>query len=592
MASNNPFADLIPQNSNAPAAAQQQQGNNPFGDLIPQQGAAAQQQSPDGGFMGKVNAFAEGFNRQFGRLAEGVLQVGGQAAQAVGVPGAETFNKKLQAYNQQQEQSLAQTSEEFPVSTTLGQVTGAVGTAVPFGAAGAGRALGSQVLSNAGAGALMGVAEYGTPEERATRGAIGGAIGAAVPLAAAAVSRPVKGILGDTAKKVLQPEAAVTDDVLNALQTSGDDLGTVIQRGQAAQAQGVPLTIGEQSNNPLIKSMEARIPLTPENQAAVQQFTAQRTKSVAKATKSLIDDMVPEGDEVAQAAKSQMYSSLGDINLNDEALNVVKENPVIADALDKLNTSTLVTKDVKELADSNILKLDKVKQIIDDQLYTNKSVVANTERNLLPEERLALKQAKGELVNMLDSASGGKYAAARKLSERTILKQKLLDDIASIKAQPGVKSTDEIYGKTIDQVYDKLFSTGIKQENFLDAVASSGGNAQNASNLIETINDIRKTPLAKLVTKDIGAEGRQFSNTMTGEIRRFAEKLLEGRYNKAFLDLTLSGPKWQGELSNALAAQTQPDKLYGLSQIFNRAAKLGLTRIATPGPSENNNTQQ
>lgn len=192
---NNPFLQIQQQSNNNVNPFMQPVKNSMYGEFQKQQA---------GGWTNSFIDGVEAFNRQFGRMAEGVLGLGNRIGQMFGGgKQAQQFGADLDNLTKQNDLSLQQAQQRSPIATTIGSIAGAAGSATAYGGgapmslanSAAGKILGTGAVS-----AAQAAVEPGTPEEKMRRAAIAGTVGTAIPA------------VGIGAKKAIQSGAGAVID--------------------------------------------------------------------------------------------------------------------------------------------------------------------------------------------------------------------------------------------------------------------------------------------------------------------------------------------------------------------------------------------
>ncbi len=552
---NNPFEDLVPKQQGQQAGMSQ--ATNSFEDLIPKK--ENQPQSVGGGssFMAAV----EGFNRSYGRVAEGLLQLSSPIL-------PQSFNEGLAKHNKREEVSYERAKEAHPVAARVGEFGGyaSQGLVTPVARGSLAKQVGALALT----GGALGAAEYGDAGERAVRGTIGAAAGAAGGyLLNKLVTPGTKSAVKDVGlvQKMTNPEKAATRTIANQVIESGDDL---VPDRAAAKALGIDLTPGQQLGNTAVAKNEARIALgTEEARAASAKYLRTQGTKLKAAVDDIVNNIVPEGDKAARIAQKKAYEGLAKKTIGKETQKELMQNPIIADELNALNNNRYTTQAVKALPDDSVLKLDKVKQEIDRSLYKDAALTADPDKAMGAETRRAFQEARRMIVEKLDSKFP-EYAKTRKLSEKLILKSDMLDEISKIAPEAG-KARGDI---SMDQLYQRLWNTPQKQEQFLNRLSSAGGDAQHASNVIEVMNQVRNSPIKKLLEKSSPEQRiEMFGGDLGGRVMQFFNKLTDGKYNKAYLNMVLDNKKWESSVNALLKKKSEKTMLTSLMKMLNDARK-------------------
>lgn len=145
-------------------------------------------------------------------------------------------------------------------------------------------------------------------------------------------------------------------------------------------------------------------------------------------------------------------------------------------------------------------------------------------------------------------------------------KDKILTQIKSIPINPRAGSSEV----SLDQMFNKLWSTPQKQSNFLSLVEQSGGDVSHANDVISIVNQIRKSPLETLIAKP--ANNSALPSSVRSAVGNFVSNLSTGRYNKAILNLSLD-PTWKEKIAEVMAKPTPVMQTLGLSKILEMVGK-------------------
>jgi hypothetical protein len=535
MANNDPFAQLdsqLSQGSNIEqkAVATSPTDNDPWGALDQQLSGSTQNNAPtsatptnpndSGGFMAGV----ENFNRVFGNIAEGTIDLVARAT------GAKGLQERVANVHDSLQASADQAAQQHPIAAGIGTAAGIVGSAaLPLGSAAKGAGLLEQAIVGGGSGALTGFLNYApSMQDRMNNGAVGAILGAALPVAIQgykASANTLGGMLKDSEgmtgmiRKVITPKSAATNDV------------NVINNTKQ-QVQGV------------------------------------------------LDDFVPGGKDAVTAKQAELYKGLESVDLPDDIAVQLKTNPVVNDYLEQMKSSPYSTK--KTLSDGNFAKLDQIKQNIDNDLYKDAFTTntANVQKALDPETRNALMQTRNQIVDTLTQAgdtAGIDYAGLRKIGEMKSLYTKLSDTLKQASNQknlaPNFDPNNLVQNKSIGKLYDVLAGTDLKKEYLINAVESAGGNVDNTKKVITLLNTLRNNSVDALIQNagksiDLAKNGLFMgSDKILGAV---VNKLITGRYNNAVLKLVSSGPALQEQLTKALNGGTIGKVLTTLGPILNR----------------------
>ena len=505
-------------------------------------------------------AAVEGFNRSYGRMAEGVLQLASPI-----LPNS--FNKGLEKHNAREEASYDIAKTNHPVASRVGEFGGYASQALVTPTASG--SLAAQTGKLAATGGALGAVQYGDATDRAVAGTMGAAAGAAGgyvmnKMFGGGNASQVKDV--GLLQKMINPQKAAARTIANQVVESGDD---VAAKGLAAKELGVSLTPGQKLGSSAAAKAETRIPIGSESmREAGSKYLKTQQKQLKAAVDDIVDNIVPGGEKAAREAQKKAYDRLATKMVPDKTQNKLLSNPIIDDELKALNTNKYTTQAVRDLPDTSVLKLDKVKQEIDRSLYKDAALTADPDKAMGAETRRAFQEARRLIVNSLDEAHP-EYATTRKLSEKLILKNDLMDEIGKIAPEAGKGSRDI----SMDQLYQRLWNTPQKQQQFLDRLQSAGGDANHAQNVIEVMNQVRNSPIQSLLEKASPSQKVDVFGNPGGRIAAFMQDLTEGKYNEAYLDMILDNKKWEPAVEKLLNKKSQKTMLMGFKQLLQKINK-------------------
>lgn len=614
----NTFNDLIPNSKPQPTA------DNPYADLVPKKGDNSNQDS--GAFMASVDQF----NRSFGRMSEGVLHGGAELSSYLGGGQAmKDYAGQVNNLTNSQDSAAAQSAAQHPTAAKVGSIVGNTARFLPVAAATGGLSVPGQ-LATGGIGAGAQTAIENTPNEsgedkftNSMDSAAGGVAGTGIGLglakgigllSSAGNSSTAKEAAGFIKKAIAPYKSAVTN-IANKVTNAGG-LDKVLPRGEAASNLGTWLSPAEQIGTSDASKAESSLLLPNEaGKSDLMAATQGRDDLLHNTFNKTVDDMVPNGVEATTKEKNILFNNMksdtvpgpktlsnmqGNINQMKSDPNVppatveaaqnkldtfaeqiknVQTNPVISKYVNDLNNSDLIPKDIKELPMNSVAKLQLIKQNIDHDLWSNsKTSTGDSLKKLNPGEYTALTQANSELKSVL-SQSSPNFDRANKLAQQLILQKRVKADIASIPNLPGAKGQP-----SITQIQDKLFPTPQKTDNYLRMVSETGGDPKVAKNLIETMNDIKNSPINDIVARPAGLSATNIAGRNIGIVQRFLVNLVHGRYNDAYSKL-LTNNAWQPVVAHALAQKTQMGVISHLANVFNAVNKSGAAKAVAKSAS-------
>ena len=568
----NPFDDLVPQQGGQPAApqgadptmmqappaeqgptpveqqqapAQQAQAPNPFDDLVPGPKEKAQSAFMDG---------VENFNRQFGRMAEGVMDLTFRGAEALGSTKAAQLRQMNALNSKMLDDSAAAAEARSPNTALAAKMLGGVGSAVAYGGAlGMGGSLPAAMAKTGLISGMQSAAEMAPDmETRGQKGLIGGTIGAVMPAVGAAIGAGYNALKGGGSsgyiKRVLDPNTAAADDL--ALGVTPEE-GILAQgRVKAANNIGMELSPAQATGSELLKSQESSIPATLGAKAKAASYLNKQEAILKPQAQKLVDEFTPEGQNIAADLQATYKDNLKKFVIPAETK--VLTNPSVVARLKAVSNNVDLA--AKDLPDNNLAKLDAVKQEIDRDLWANTNALRDKPANLTGGERSQLLAARKELMEAMDAVPDTGYQQSRKIAQQYIYKRTFEDALK--------KSGD---GDTSQGMYKVLWNTQEKKEYFLDAVKETGGNVKHAKEIIDLMEAYKNTGLDKLVKKQVQ------SVKPTQIVGR-----LDAGYQDALLKLMLSPSKqWQSAVAAGLNTPTPGAKFENVGRIVAKIMEIG-----------------
>lgn len=481
----------------------------------------------------------KGAQRSVQETVEGVQQLGAQGLQAVGVDTTK-YQEDLARTRAEREAEYQTTKAVTPTGSVLGYIGGLLSQG-GLGPTLVGKSLLQKFGIGAGTGAALGGAQY--VEENQTRvsnALLGAVLGGTVPGAIGLGGKAVKRLLSE------KPKAAV--DIAESLKRA--DAEKVEDLQKASERLGTTTTPFEAAPDQLLKMRAGRIPLSGAQQEDLAQFMMAREANLKTQAASLMDSLVPEGEEAATAAKNALYKQIADVQVAEDILT---SDPRIK------RQAMLAIKNNPDINLRTVEHVDEVKRLLTDE-YNDlmRKGRTNSARKLLDAKNKMVKQAEEAVEAQLGTNA---YGEARAIAARLAIKRDFQDKLAKVALEAGEDTP------TMSQFYKTFFGSISDRANFRQSVARAGGDVQQANDLMVVLNAIEKSPLTKTLRKDPRSAAVQFGQTAGARMVDLLKSTLEGRYNNAVMEIALN-PKWADEIAKLSKMKKPIDQLTGLGRII------------------------
>lgn len=328
--------------------------------------------------------------RTFDRMAQGAKDLALSVPAYFGSKSAQDERARMAEREAENTRLYAQLQERRPVATFLGEAAPLL--AVPVAAGGGLAAAGA-------AAALPGLIEYGTPEERLTRGAFGAAGG----VAGAA--------LGKGIGRVLQPTRGAM--------TEGAQAGV-----DAAERLGYKVTAGQQTSSKGLQAIEQQAAKNPIGAMFARKFNEGNTVALNRAANKAMGEA---GDSITEDAFSAARTRLGGV-FDTLSSNKVIPLPQAFEArvqlLKKSNDAAgpFKSAEIANLAD-NALDLAKSGQMTGEAYQAIRSQLTDRSRQAAQAGQAKLQSAIGKVKSALDDAAESVLSAEEKAAWKLARKQ-------------------------------------------------------------------------------------------------------------------------------------------------------------------------
>ena len=467
-----------------------------------------------------TKAFSSGVIQGVKHTGQMVGRAGIKAAGMLGIEDPAVAKRAVSMMDEDVAEEKAKQSyrdqQQFPGYKTPLGVGKFVGKTAPYGAipGGATGGLLRRVATGAAGGAVAGYVNDNTLLGTVLGGGVPGLLGA------------IKGIKGWLFPSKTQAAQEVVGEIARTGQKQTEEVLS------AAQRTGVKVTPAEATGSPILATMEKGARVSKAKQAEIASTLEARSQILNQKTKQLVTDMVPEGDEVAAALSNKLYKEVDATALPPPIMDRLKQNPIIKKAL------SIIKKDPA-------YRVDLQKPGTVGELRAANDAIADLIKGAAPKAKTNLIDARVKLTKELD-AIAPQYAQARAIQQRIILKDKTIKQLDKITKLSGKNEA------TLDQTARALWGTPTKQKSFLEAVQVSGGNVQQAKDVIRLISATSKSPLKMLAGKKPAGMPLTGAREISAMIMNTIGKVRTGLYNKGLVNLMLD-PKWSQEVARAAA---------------------------------------
>jgi hypothetical protein len=343
----------------------------------------------------------------------------------------------------------------------------------------------------------------------------------------------LNGAVDSTVTPILYPEAAAASSLASRTTNMAPEAASAAEA--AAQRLGTFLTPGESTGSIPVLANEARLATNPEQQSVIEKALLQRSSVLHGAVNDMVNSLVPEGVDAAEAAKQALYEKVAPMPISDAAQQKLASNPIIANNVSKMlkdpNWNT------EGLDPNSVGFWDKVKQYMDHNINYDKVSAGGAD----------MKSAVGTLRDTIDGEVP-EYGQARSTAQRLILQRNLQNQINDIKLNPADDTP------ALNQVYDKLFSTQAQRNEILKTIQTANPDpaaSQQAQDLMNTLGAVRTSKLPMSLSKAVSGDtqGVASSKGLLSDVWNRAKEFTMEKERSAMIGNTLN-PNWQQTIAN------------------------------------------
>lgn len=541
------------------------------------------------------------FNRGFERYAIGGLQLINAATRSTvgklpiigeGVTNAtQAYDTKLNAQNQASEAQYqsAYARTPSPITDALGRIGGATIASAPALFA-TPTSLPGAIAQGAAASGMAGTVEYAEDAKQRAAHAIGAAAlggGATVAFSgAASILNALGGQLGASSfvKKMFSPKAAAKEDVANAVKldyvSEDDALNALSNVTDNSLSLGDQLGKG-QSKLGKVRELQSSIKLGEAEKDVVSQNILGATQKAKQDVLNTVGNMSSPEKQIleTQAFDSMKKQFIGidgklskEIPESNYLLKTIKDNKILSKKYKEIvNTNT---PEFGQLPKNSIAQLHKMEQLIKEDIYNSTpNSLGQVIKPLSGTKLSELKQAQNEIRPILEQSNA--YKEAMELSANRKTQEYYLNKLGIKKSLMGSKGD-----LSVEQIYDSIIPQKFLQKKFIKDVIKTGGDPEQATQIVKTIESLRGSPMWTVLKGDSESKIHLASGPI-GAVQNFLSNLTLGRYHKALLDVMLNGVKYSPEISKIIKAKGVNKQAELLNLLGNVMKTTATTEVGT-----------
>lgn len=222
------------------------------------------------------------------------------------------------------------------------------------------------------------------------------------------------------------------------------------QRLESNRSLQTAIRPSEALNNTSIGSKEGNIPFSVGGAQEMAEQEAIRTKEHQAAINKLLDEIHVNTPEAKQEIRTA-YKNANKWNMNEKFMDSIEDDPVINQAIHKVETTPALKKDLNDIPKNNVMYLDQVKRAMDDM---RSAALRRGDKN----EARIINETANKFTKEIDK-SVPEYARARDLSQRSIVRSQISK--ALNKGRTKEINGYQFYTKILanDDAYNKLYQS-------------------------------------------------------------------------------------------------------------------------------------
>ena len=402
-----------------------------------------------------------------------------------------------------------------------------------------------------GGGAALGELAGTNPVARTAMRVLGGATigGVAAPFTGhspltGAIGGGIAGGLAPSAIKALSGKPA--QEVMNYL--TPEMLEKAAPVYEAGERLGRTLSPAEALRNPYLGARQGIYSRTGEAAAAKSEIAQQNKVKEASAIKKLLNKIYTPGTEAKQKIRD-LYNVAYESNVPPELLALFKQNPVIADAFERVANNSAFQSELKGAPQTSVKYLDYVKRALDD-------IHGGLKKDAQTAEATIVDGTRRNFTEHLDNFSPA-YKDARAASQLPIIRRQIIKTL---------KKGEADYGGSM--FFKKIIDNDLEFEKLHKSL-------KNAPEAQAMLSDMRLAWRDLINPEKVGSAAFQSEKSLSAPratpqaLMEMFQSWLGTKTNKKAVEL-VNSPEWMDLAKKANAATTAQERTKLYSDLFGR----------------------
>ncbi len=302
------------------------------------------------------------------------------------------------------------------------------------------------------------------------------------------------------------------------------------------------LTPAEASGNPFVAAQQGAAGKTEGGSQLLYGKGQERLESEKKSIDNLYQSIFDK--EKLSPEVDKLYKASYQASIPDQALNKLKKNQVIKQAMKDVTKSPAYKEELKDVPKNSIGYLDIVKQALDDM-----------EEKAPQKKARIIKRHRNNLLEQMDSVSP-EYKQARGLAEREIVRKKLEDSLN----EANVRGTS-------------FFNANLKNDKRYEKLLFSLRNVPDAQEKLKDMklvfSDLINPPTVRTAAGLAKTGMTQERNSKLAMYNYLKDKLSNGKYDKAAITL-MTSPTWDQELAKIISEKNKVPRVAKMADLLSK----------------------